>query len=112
MVPTPPLLAALQRVNAESIYNLWNGEHSAVVELQTSCSDLRTLEGVGLKIGPNEFWNDGPWVCHKIEVLQQSARYPVGAMRYLEMSWQVRTEDRHPQWTCFDGDTKKKRWRR
>ncbi|KAF9274004.1 hypothetical protein BGZ74_004538 [Mortierella antarctica] len=70
----PPLLAALaqccpalQRVKVRTVYTLWNGEHSSVVELLTSCSDLRTLEGVELKIGPNKFWNGGPWVCHKIE---------------------------------------------
>ncbi|KAG0026926.1 hypothetical protein BGZ81_006006 [Podila clonocystis] len=77
VMSTPPLLAALaqccvalQRVNLGSVYTPWNGGHSNVVEILTSCSELRTLEGVGLKIGPNEFRNGGTWVCHKIAMLQ------------------------------------------
>jgi hypothetical protein len=76
LVSMPPLLAALaqccpvlRRLEVGTVYTLWNGERSSVVQLLTSCSDLRALEGVGLKIGPNEFRNGGPWVCHKIETL-------------------------------------------
>lgn len=76
-VSNPPLIAALaqccpalRRVNVGSVLTQSNDEHSAVVDLLTSCSDLRTLEGVRLKIGPQEFRDGGAWVCHKLEVLQ------------------------------------------
>ncbi|KAF9312924.1 hypothetical protein BG006_004259, partial [Podila minutissima] len=42
----------------------------SVDELMTSCSDLRALKGVGLKIGPNDFRNGVSWVCHKNEMLR------------------------------------------
>ncbi|KAG0337223.1 hypothetical protein BG005_004121 [Podila minutissima] len=108
LVSTPPLLAALaqccpalRRVNVGSVYTLWNGENSSVVELLTPCSDLRALEGVGLKIGPNEFRNSVPLVCHKIETLHLAI---MGLGDETRREWEHESDDDDDD--SYDGDEK------
>ncbi|KAI9241130.1 MAG: hypothetical protein BYD32DRAFT_406779 [Podila humilis] len=40
----------------------------AVSELLRSCSDLRSLKGEGLAIGPRAIRDGCAWACHKIEI--------------------------------------------
>ncbi|KFH74136.1 hypothetical protein MVEG_01349 [Podila verticillata NRRL 6337] len=75
----PSLLAALaqfcpalQRVDMGTMCTWWKNGIScsyAVSELLRSCSDLRSLKGDGLAIGPRAIRDGCAWVCHKIEVL-------------------------------------------
>lgn len=75
----PSLLAALaqfcpalQRVDVGTMCTWWKNGVScsdAASALLRSCSDLRSLKGEGLAIGPRAIRDGCAWVCHKIEVL-------------------------------------------